>query len=234
MSASIEEVARSASDAEQAAKESNTTAQQGRAVVGETITTIQELAQYVMSASEVVDKVALESRNIIQILNVIRNISKQTNLLALNAAIEAARAGEAGRGFAVVADEVRSLAQRTHDSTEEVQATIERLQKGTEEAVNVMMAGRSKAEHGTNQAEQTREALQQISDTITTIMQYNIQIATAAEEQTSVTSELERNISNIATVAGETTECVTRAADACNQLKSMSMELSSLVKLFRS
>lgn len=234
MSASIDEVARSAADAEHAARESNTTAQQGRLVVGETITTIQELAHYVMNASEVVDKVAHESRNIIQILNVIRNISKQTNLLALNAAIEAARAGEAGRGFAVVADEVRTLAQRTHDSTEEVQATIERLQRGTEEAVSVMQAGRSKAEFGSNQAEQTREALRRISDTVTNIMQFNTQIATAAEQQTNVTAELDRNISNIATVAGETTECVTHAATACDQLKSMSMELNSLVKLFRS
>ncbi|CAK0774180.1 methyl-accepting chemotaxis protein [Gammaproteobacteria bacterium] len=204
MSSTVQEVAHSTASAADATQQANEQANQGHEVVEETIAAISTLAKEVKGAATVIHQLQQESASIGTVLDVIRGIADQTNLLALNAAIEAARAGEQGRGFAVVADEVRTLASRTQQSTREIQELIQRLQSGASQAVTAMEQGSRTAEVGMDQAARAGTALEEIRRAVATLNDLNIQIATATEEQSAVAEEINRNVSNISTFAHDT------------------------------
>ncbi|CAK0766375.1 methyl-accepting chemotaxis protein [Gammaproteobacteria bacterium] len=204
VSATVHDVARNTATAADTANRAKTEAASGRQVVAKAIETIGQLAGAVEQVAGVIQRLEADSDNIGTILDVIRGIAEQTNLLALNAAIEAARAGEQGRGFAVVADEVRTLASRTQQSTAEIQSMIQRLQAGAQEAVRAMKEGRRQAEASVQQAASAGESLEAISQAVIAITDMNTQIATAAEEQSAVAEEMNRNIVSIGGVADET------------------------------
>ncbi|MDD4862908.1 MAG: methyl-accepting chemotaxis protein [Alishewanella agri] len=198
-----------------------------------TLKTIEALAQEVENSAQVISRLSEDSTQIGSVLDVIRGIAEQTNLLALNAAIEAARAGEQGRGFAVVADEVRTLASRTQASTLEIQSMIERLQTDASNAVKAMQQGQVQAQQGLSQAAQAENALQTISQSVTRINDMNIQIATAAEEQSSVAEEINRNIVNISQSADATAEGAKQTASAGDELAKLAARLQNLVGQFK-
>ena len=202
-------------------------------VVTQTKQAIGILAEEVEKATQVIHELETESDNIGSILDVIRDIADQTNLLALNAAIEAARAGEQGRGFAVVADEVRSLASRTQDSTQQIKAMIERLQSGANNAVTVMETGRTQAQLSVQQAMQAEDSLAVITKAVGTINEMNMQIASAAEEQSSVSAEINRNIHNINQVTEDTSQGVKKSTELCGDVMEESRQLQSLMAKFR-
>jgi|TARA_R100001129_G_scaffold185704_3_gene174794 methyl-accepting chemotaxis protein len=233
MQATVQEVASNAELAAQAARDSNTQALQGDIVVKQTIESINELANGVEQAAQVLHKLEADTDNIGTILDVIRGIADQTNLLALNAAIEAARAGEQGRGFAVVADEVRTLAQRTQESTGQIQQMIIQLQSGAKDAVSVMQKSSEQASSSTVQASQAGEALIQITESVATISNMTTQIATAAEQQTSVTNDINRNIVNISDEARLTATNAGQSNEASGQVGSLSQQLKSQVSQFK-
>ncbi|GAB6040225.1 methyl-accepting chemotaxis protein [Endothiovibrio diazotrophicus] len=233
MSATVQEVARNTGSAAEAAHQAESEAQNGRQVVDQTIEAIDRLATEVEKAAGVIHQLETDSAEIGTILDVIKGIAEQTNLLALNAAIEAARAGEQGRGFAVVADEVRTLASRTQKSTEEIQQMIEKLQAGAGQAVKVMEEGRAQAESSVRQAAAAGESLQTITRAVSTITDMNTQIASAAEEQTAVAEEMNRNVVNITSVADETANGASQTASASEQLAGLAHKLQSLVGQFK-
>ena len=233
MSSAIQEVAGGAHKAATAADSASNEARGGQKEVNNTISAIQALAQDVQSAAQVIKQLADDSARIGNILDVIRGIAEQTNLLALNAAIEAARAGEQGRGFAVVADEVRNLAQRTHTSTQEIQQMIGAIQTSTERAVAAMTTSRSRAEDAVGQAERAGSSLDTITGAVTTISDMNTQIAAAVEQQTKVTEELTRNITSIRDVAEMLAHGARDNAGTGNQLKELASRLQQLVGQFR-
>ncbi len=233
MTATVQEVAKNAAAAADAAQRADEQANQGKHIMTETMTANDLLAEEVEKAATVIQKLEAESESIGKVLTVIQEIAEQTNLLALNAAIEAARAGEQGRGFAVVADEVRTLANRTQQSTQEIQQIIERLQSGAADAVNVMVEGRKRTQTSVDKATEASEALAKIAGAVTTITDMNTQIANAANEQTVVAEDINRNIVNISQVAQQTAEGTQQTATASEELARLSGELQSLVGKFR-
>jgi methyl-accepting chemotaxis protein len=233
MSAAVHEVARNAQNAADAARSAEVQSREGAEVVGATIHAIRQLAHEVESASDTIQTLEQETANIGAVLAVIKGIAEQTNLLALNAAIEAARAGEQGRGFAVVADEVRALAARTQDSTKDIQQMIERLQGGVQNAVKAMHVGSEKARFSVERAAGVDGALSATGDSVARINDMAAQIATACEEQSSVTEEIARNISDIRDLSNEAAQTSEQSTQASARLSELSHGLAQLVGRFR-
>lgn len=233
MSATVTEVSKNAGSAATAAQDADNQAKQGCEVVDTTVQTINNLASEVERTSQVIENLKGDSISIGAVLDVIRDIAEQTNLLALNAAIEAARAGEQGRGFAVVADEVRTLASRTQQSTREINDMIERLQNGANQAVSVMEMGRAKAEESVEQAAKAGEALQAITGVVDSIKGMNMQIASAAEQQSATAEEINRNIVNISEVSQETAGGSQQTASASDELARLASDLQGQVGKFK-
>jgi len=233
MSATVQEVARNATQTSTAAHDASGEANGGRQVVEETVSSINALAGEVETAAATIHQLENDSENIGSVLDVIRGISEQTNLLALNAAIEAARAGEQGRGFAVVADEVRTLASRTQESTLEIQTMIERLQTGAAEAVVVMEQGRTRAQVSVKNAARAGESLRLITDSVTSISDMNTQIASAAEEQSAVAEEIDRNITNISQLGDQTAEGARQTEESSQEMAQLAVQLQTLVGQFK-
>ncbi len=232
MSTTVQEVARNTAEAASAAKQAEQETATGRQVVGEVVSSINSLAEEVDRAAQVIQKLEGESKNIGMVLEVIQGIAEQTNLLALNAAIEAARAGEAGRGFAVVADEVRTLASRTRESIQEIQKIIEGLQGGAADAVKVMLQGRARAQNSVQQAAQADAALGTITHAIVRINDMNTHIASAAEEQSAVAEEINRNIVAISQHGHETAAGARQVATDITELTQLVGKLEVLVVQF--
>lgn len=233
MATTVEEVARNSQGASDAATNADDEAKSGNLAVSKTIDTINELATDVENLSGVLEKLQGDSENISAVLDVIKNIADQTNLLALNAAIEAARAGEQGRGFAVVADEVRTLAQRTQDSTSEIENLISALQKGTESAVLAMQQNRSKTSETVEQAAQAGEFLKSITQGVSTILDMNSQIAVSSEEQAAVAQEINRSIVSIQIISEETSAGATQTSESSKEVSMLGNRLRQLVEQFQ-
>lgn len=233
MSTTVQEVANSASAAAAATQQAQEEANNGRRVVGETMDAIHALADEVKRAAGVIERLEKDSEEIGTVLDVIRGIADQTNLLALNAAIEAARAGEQGRGFAVVADEVRTLASRTQQSTQEIQKMIERLQTAAREAVHVMDAGSGQAETSVSQAAKAGQSLDTIADAVSTIAGMSEQIASAAEEQSAAANEISGNVESINRRAEHNSEGARRAAECTRRLVDLKDQLHTMVSSYR-
>jgi len=232
MSATAQEVSRNAADAASAVHDAEGSAQESAEIAVAAMCAMDNLVSEVSSAAGVITKLEENSSSIGMVLDVIKGIAEQTNLLALNAAIEAARAGEQGRGFAVVADEVRTLASRTQESTNEIQSMIELLQAGTRDAVKVMMHAKELGEGGSAQTEATAEALAEISGSVKSINDMTTQIASAAAEQTSVAEEMSRNITNITHASESTVAGSIQTAETTERLKSLSEKLHGAMDEF--
>lgn len=232
MTATVQEVARNASEAAMASKVADDEAINGRHVVTEAGNGIKILAQEVENASQTILILEKESANIGSVLTVIQSIAEQTNLLALNAAIEAARAGESGRGFAVVADEVRQLAQRSQKSTQEIEAIIVRLQTGATNAAKAMEVGQGQAQISVEQAEAAGRSLDSITQSVSVITDMNLQIANAAEEQAVVAEDINRNIVNITQISDETADSAHKTTATSSNLAELAMGLQSLISQF--
>jgi len=232
MTATVQEVARNASVAAESTEKADAEARGGQQLVQQTISSIKSLATEVDNASQVVNQVKEDSNAIGAILDVIRGIAEQTNLLALNAAIEAARAGEQGRGFAVVADEVRSLASRTQQSTQEIQDMIESLQSKVHGASLVMLSSQEKVNESVSLASKSGDSLNVITTAVTNISDMNIQIATAAEQQASVSEEINRNAVNINQISESSAEGVDVIFQGTDQLADITNSLNNIVNKF--
>ncbi|WJD62355.1 methyl-accepting chemotaxis protein [Pseudomonas kurunegalensis] len=233
MTATVHEVARNAEQASEAALMADQQAREGDRVVGEAVAQIERLAGEVVNSSEAMNQLKAESDKIGSVLDVIKSVAQQTNLLALNAAIEAARAGEAGRGFAVVADEVRSLAQRTQQSTEEIEELIAGLQSGTQRVATVMDNSRQLTDSSVELTRRAGSSLETITRTVSSIQAMNQQIATAAEEQTAVAEEINRSVMNVRDISDQTSAASEETASSSVELARLGTHLQGLVGRFR-
>jgi aerotaxis receptor len=233
MASTVHEVAKNAATAAESTVIGLNEASSGKQVVTTAIDAINRLADEIQQAAGVINKLSEYSANIGDILGVIKGIAEQTNLLALNAAIEAARAGEQGRGFAVVADEVRTLAGRTQESTQQIETMIEQLQGGSQDAVQVMEKSREMAKESVEHAASAGEALETITNAINSISDMNRQIATASEEQSAVAEEINKNIVNISEVAEATSQGAASSVNATKEIVETISHLDNLVVQFR-
>ena len=233
MAATVQEVARNAEQASRAATGADDEARAGDRVVGEAINQIERLADEVQRSTDAMNLLQQESQKIGSVMDVIKSVAEQTNLLALNAAIEAARAGEAGRGFAVVADEVRGLAQRTQKSTEEIEELIASLQNGTQQVANAMLGSRNLTESSVELARKAGGSLENITRTVSNIQSMNQQIAAAAEQQSAVAEEISRSILNVRDVSEQTAAASDETAASSVELARLGSHLQTLVSKFR-
>ena len=233
MSATAQEVASSAAAAVSSAQSVNDETVSGRALVELQVGSIQRLAGEIDQSMTVINKLATDSASISQVLDVIKGIAEQTNLLALNAAIEAARAGEQGRGFAVVADEVRNLAKRTQQSTQEIEAMIAKLQSGVGAAVKSMSSSHKMADNTVSESDNVQQALENILGAVGMIVDQNQQIATAAEEQTAVAHDIDQNIVEISQAGERTAEGASHTEQASRELSGSVAQLKQLISAFR-
>lgn len=233
MAATVQEVARNAEQASHAATGADEEARAGDRVVGEAISQIERLAEEVHRSTEAMSLLQQESQKIGSVMDVIKSVADQTNLLALNAAIEAARAGEAGRGFAVVADEVRGLAQRTQKSTEEIEELVASLQHGTQQVANAMQGSRTLTDNSVELARKAGASLENITGTVSSIQSMNQQIAAAAEQQSAVAEEISRSILNVRDVSEQTATASDETAASSVELARLGGHLQTLVSQFR-
>ncbi|KII28928.1 chemotaxis protein [Pseudomonas fluorescens] len=232
MTAAVEEVARNAVSTSEASNQSTQAAREGRDRVVETVDAIQTMTHDVHNTSLMIEGLAAQGRDIGKVLDVIRAIAEQTNLLALNAAIEAARAGEAGRGFAVVADEVRALAHRTAQSTQEIEKMVAGIQNGTGEAVASMQQSNQRTQSTLELARAAGVALEQITQSIHLINERNLVIASASEEQAQVSREVDRNLVNIRDLATQSAAGANQTSTATHELSRLAVDLNALVSRF--
>jgi methyl-accepting chemotaxis protein len=232
MTAAVEEVARNAVATSQASDESERIAQRGRQQVKETVASINHLAEDVTQTGDQVGILAQKVYGITKVLDVIRSVAEQTNLLALNAAIEAARAGEAGRGFAVVADEVRALAHRTQSSTQEIELLVSDIRQGTDQAVEAMQGSNGRARSTLELAQSAGLALDEIAAAITLITERNTVIASASEEQAQVAREVDRNLTNIRDLALQSSAGANQTSAASHDLSRLATDLNGMVAAF--
>lgn len=233
MTAAVGEVASNAVETFEAANQATKQAQTGQAVSQETVTAITSLSEQIKGSSEVIQQVGDDSTNINTVLDVIKNIAEQTNLLALNAAIEAARAGEQGRGFAVVADEVRTLAKRTQESTSEIEEMISRLQASSKDAIENMKQGNQQVIDSVSLASEAGSSLNEISNSIDHINNMNAQISSAAEEQTAVAEEVNRNFLTISDIAKHNTQAVVEVAREGEELAALAAGIKNITSKFK-
>ena len=233
MTATVQEVARNAEQASQAASAADGQAREGDKVVAEAIAQIERLADEVARSTDAMAHLQQESNKIGSVMDVIKAVAEQTNLLALNAAIEAARAGEAGRGFAVVADEVRGLAQRTQKSTEEIEGLVAGLQNGTQQVANVMNNSRSLTDSSVELTRKAGVSLENITRTVSNIQSMNQQIAAAAEQQSAVAEEISRSIVNVRDVSEQTATASDETAKSSVELARLGSQLQQMVSHFR-
>lgn len=233
MSLAINEVASSASGAALEASNSNKTAQEGQKVVSSAVSTITALSSEVMSSVKAIERIEESNEQIVSVVKIIKNITDQTNLLALNAAIEAAHAGEFGRGFSVVADQVRVLAEQTEKSTMDIQHMIEELGSSTTSAVNIMNKSRAKALEGVEESNKTGDVITDIANSVSNISAMNDQISSAAEEQSVVTDVISGNAKKISDIASEGEINAEKVSASNQQLLALSQKLSDSIKVFK-
>jgi methyl-accepting chemotaxis protein len=229
----VQNVAGHSSQAAELAEQTNQNSIEGNNIVNLSLKSSNELAQDVDQAALVINELEADVESISGVLDVIREIADQTNLLALNAAIEAARAGEQGRGFAVVADEVRTLASRTQDSTAEIQSMIQRLQSGSRQAVAVMSNGKEKANTGLEQARLAGDSLGKITTAVEGMLNMNKGISSASEEQGETVSQISLNVSAINQLSVKTAESSNVVADTGHQVNELATQLQNLISQFK-
>ncbi len=233
MGSTVSEIAQNASNAADAAKDAKSESDTGRKVLTDAVSSINQMAESISDSTQAVNTLAEDITSINSVLDVIKGISEQTNLLALNAAIEAARAGEQGRGFAVVADEVRTLAQKTQESTEEIQNMIERLQGSAQKTVSSMSQGQKITQQGVDAAGRASTSIGKISSSIDTINDMNHQVAVATEEQSSVAEEINQNVVQIADLAEKCKQEIAKSEEAARSMTELTKQLENAMGRFR-
>ena len=233
MTTSFQEVAQNAANAEETTNQANESVKKSQEAVNSNRDSINQLSRDIQSAQNVISALAEESQSVAGILNVIKGIAEQTNLLALNAAIEAARAGEQGRGFAVVADEVRTLAQKTQQSTREIEDLIDGLQSKSKDAVSVIQDSCAQAESSVGFAGEVSDQLSSVSGAVSDVFQMNVQIATAAEEQAAVAEDINKNVTHISDISHQTSSDAQAALSASDEVERLVEDLSALVHQFK-